>query len=320
MRATLRARGRMLYPDPQIGWFPGAMVAGLRAFRRDRFDAIFSSSFPITAHLVARRLRRRAGLPWVAEFRDPWSEALPEGHPFRGRAAALERSIASEAVRVVMPTPSWAEHFGTKWGTKVAVVPNGYDPYPADFAPPAVTTLTHLGSFYPDRQDLAPLWEAIAQLAEKRGTSSLRIRFIGDLPPEVAGELRASGLWNLVEVTGFVTHDRAMELVSSSSLLFACGQTNGGAFARGWIPAKLFEYLGSSLPILYLGDSAGDAARLLEGQPGCFVAPRNDSALLAAALEAGVRGERFKRDVESLSRWFGARTLGAVLDEAVRRD
>src|SRR3954454_7034028 len=100
-RAAARTAGRLLYPDPQIGWFPGAVAAGRRTVRRASFDAVFSSSFPITAHLVAGRLSRKAGLPWIAEFRDPWSDALPAIYPLRRRAAALERAIAAEAATVI---------------------------------------------------------------------------------------------------------------------------------------------------------------------------------------------------------------------------
>src|SRR3954451_14101276 len=48
-RTAARTAGRLLYPDPQIGWFPGAIAAGRRVVRRHSFDAILSSSFPITA-------------------------------------------------------------------------------------------------------------------------------------------------------------------------------------------------------------------------------------------------------------------------------
>src|SRR4051812_26870198 len=37
--AAARTAGRLLYPDPQIGWFPGATLAGRRAVRRGSFDA-----------------------------------------------------------------------------------------------------------------------------------------------------------------------------------------------------------------------------------------------------------------------------------------
>src|SRR4051812_29830714 len=126
-RAAARAAGRLLYPDPQIGWFPGAIAAGRRAVRRGSFDAIVSSSFPITAHLVAGRLSRTAGLPWIAEFRDPWSDGLPASYPLRRRAAALERTIAAKATSVAMPTATWADHYARAWGRPVAGIPNGHD-------------------------------------------------------------------------------------------------------------------------------------------------------------------------------------------------
>jgi hypothetical protein len=73
-RSVLRngARQLLYYPDAQIGWFPAAWRCGRKALRRTSFDAIFSSSPPVTAHLVARRLHRETSIPWVADFRDPW--------------------------------------------------------------------------------------------------------------------------------------------------------------------------------------------------------------------------------------------------------
>ena len=69
-RRALRTLAHRLvfYPDPQIGWYPAAVRAGTRAVRQQRFDAVLSSSFPITAHLIAMRISRRGGLPWAASF------------------------------------------------------------------------------------------------------------------------------------------------------------------------------------------------------------------------------------------------------------
>src|SRR5829696_5837758 len=109
-RAAVRnaARAALYFPDAQVGWYAPALGTARRALRERRFDAIFSSSFPITAHLVARRLHRWLKIPWIAEFRDPWSAMLArEGHS-AGRAARLERALVRESARVVMTSPSWA--------------------------------------------------------------------------------------------------------------------------------------------------------------------------------------------------------------------
>ena len=43
-----------------------------------QFDVILSSAYPVTAHLVGRRLHRRVGVPWVAEYRDPFTELIDD--------------------------------------------------------------------------------------------------------------------------------------------------------------------------------------------------------------------------------------------------
>ena len=98
--ARAGARRALYFPDPQVGWMPFALQAGRSAVRERAFDAIVSSSSPITSHLVARRVSRRAGVPWVAEFRDPWSELLPAHSVQQARAARLEQKLAREASAV----------------------------------------------------------------------------------------------------------------------------------------------------------------------------------------------------------------------------
>ncbi|MDQ3571815.1 MAG: glycosyltransferase [Actinomycetota bacterium] len=309
---------RFLYPDPQIGWYPGAVAAGLRALRKESFDVIFSSSFPITAHLVARTLSRRATIPWVAEFRDPWSATLPLDHPHRRRAAGLEAKIANEASRVVMPTPTWAEHFAAVWGKEVEVVRNGHELEPRPAQKPKTPTLTHLGSFYPDRQSLAPLWRALSAWALEAGEIP-RVRFIGDLHPDVAAEADLAGVGHLAAATGQVPHTEAMRLLAESSMLFASGQGGEDPVARGWIPAKLYEYLATGLPILYLGDPESDAGAMLASQPGCFVLSDQDAAETDRAISSGLRQGTSERDLAFLSRQAAGAELARVLDAAVTR-
>jgi glycosyltransferase involved in cell wall biosynthesis len=310
---ALRRAGQrfVLYPDSQVGWYPGAVFSGLRALRRRHFDAIYSSSNPFTAHLVARTLSRRSGLPWIAEFRDPWRDGLPPDHPYRARAARLEASVAADATRVVMPTPTWAEHYGGLWGRTVDVLPNGFDVPIRAGDPPVRPTLTHLGSFYPGRQDLTALWAAL-----KDSTEPPRVRFVGELPEALRDEIEAFGIESLVEATGFLPHDVAMRTMASSSMLVASGFPPDKPATRGWVPAKLFDYLATDLPILYLADPDTDAARMLADQPGCYVVEPTDVSGVAAALRSGLDGARHARSVDQLSRRARTEALADLLDGA----
>ena len=67
-----RAVSAVLMPDSYIGWYPFAVQAALAAAKVERFDALYSTSPPESAHLVGLAVQRRTGLPWLADFRDPW--------------------------------------------------------------------------------------------------------------------------------------------------------------------------------------------------------------------------------------------------------
>jgi glycosyltransferase involved in cell wall biosynthesis len=325
VRAFLRkgAHRYLYYPDAQAGWYPGAVLAGRRVLKEHRIDAVYSSSFPITAHLVARTLSRQAGIPWIAEFRDPWSDNLPPDHPHRRRAARLERSIADTATALVMPTPTWAAHFGARWEREIAVVSNGYDEGLesafADWIAPDPPVLTHLGSYYPGRQDYRSLWEVLARLDRSGQSRGLRVRFVGEVGAALRAELAAAGIEHMVEVTGFVPHDEAMRLLAGSSMLFASAESGADPVVRGCIPAKLFEYLATGLPIMLLGDHAADAGALLADHTNCFVVEPTDADAVAAALELGLGAGRHSRSVENLTRRARTRTLAGVFTSTFDR-
>jgi glycosyltransferase involved in cell wall biosynthesis len=320
LRGALRelARSWLYFPDAQVGWYPMATAAGLRLLRRERFDAIFSSSFPVTAHLIARRLARAARLPWVAEFRDPWSEMLPPGRRARRRAARLEAALAVAADAVVMPSPSWAAHHARLWGRSVEVIPNGHEGGAPLVATPDRFTLSYLGSFYPATQRLDTAWDALAALRKLGEPRIERLRIIGELHPQMRAELIDRGLDDLLEVTGFIPHGEALRTLAASSALLVAGPADASGILRGQVAAKLAEYLATELPIVYVGDPECDAADLLRGYPCCHVVAPGDVAGAIQALRRSCE-ERAQRDASALSRSALTGRLAAILDRVCSR-
>lgn len=315
-RARSFAHRHVFYPDAQVGWYPAAVAKGLGLLRRERFDLIYSSSNPITAHLVARTLSRRAGLPWVAEFRDPWSEWLGQEHPHHDRAIRLEDSLARAATTVVVPTPTLVAHYRDRWQREPALVSNGHDLDSPAARPPERFTVTHVGSYYPDAQSYRPLWEALARLRRTNTEVRPRIRFVGRLPEQVRSETEELRLDSCVEATGLLPHREAVNAMLDSSLLVLSGFSC--PLSRGVISGKLFEYLASDLPILYIGDQADDAARLLEHQPGGYVVQRSDvDGILAVLREVIANPTTYRRDVERFRRRARTAELAAVFGTAI---
>lgn len=314
LRGRLRAfaRSRLYFPDAQVGWYPAATATGLRLLRRERFDVVFSSSFPITAHLIARRIARAAGIPWVAEFRDPWSEMLPPSVTSRSRAARLEAALAGAADAVVMTSPSWAARHAPLWGRAVDVLPNGHEGVPTGAAPDRFT-LAYLGSFYPATQCLDSVWDALTKLRGRGAANVERLRIIGELHPQMGADLASRGLDDLLEVTGFLPHADALSALATSSALLVAGPTDATGILRGHVVAKLAEYLATDLPVIYVGDPDCDAADLLRGYAGCYVIATGDVAGVIEALRLS-RGERARRDAGALGRGVLTGRLAGILE------
>ena len=315
-RARSLARSLLAYPDAQIGWYSGAVRTALAATRSNRFDAVFSSSNPITAHLVAGSVSRRARLPWLAEFRDPWADGVAVHH--RRLARLHERRLVRRPDAVAMPTPTWAQHYGHRWGRDVVVLPNGHDGIPRGTVPDS-PVLTHLGTFYSGLQDLSPLWAALRDGLGDGRLADLRVRFIGSMPADARRGAAEAGVDGRLEATGFVPHSEAVQLLANSSMLLACGFPADSPKTAGWVPAKLFEYLASDRPILFIGEAGTDAARMLEDQPGCFRVAPDDVDGVVRALHAGLEVQRVTREVDNLSRRTRAAQLAQILDEISER-
>lgn len=315
-RARLRrfAHRFLYHPDAQVGWYPFAVAAGRRALREMRFDAIFSSSFPVTAHLVARRLHRESGLPWIAEFRDPWADVAPDARA-GDRRDRLERSLLRDADAVVTVSPSWRDRFLEKGAGRVEVITNGFDPVDLPPASPIDGfVVTHLGSFHPRSQDLRAVWEALQRMRALEPALRLRVRFVGEVAGEVHEQLAGYGLTDVLEVTGLLPQRAALAATSPSSVLIAAGFRPERPLYRGVVPAKLFEYLGSGLPVLYVAAADTDAARLLGGHRACHVVEPGDVDGALRALAAS-RGEgRVQRDVGRFTRHALAGDLARVLE------
>ncbi len=317
-RASLRAfvRERLYFPDGQVGWYPPAVAASIPQLRRRRFDAVRSSSFPITAHLIARTLSQRLHVPWVAEYRDPWSQRLAEG-PERDRALKLERTLARDAQALVTVSPSWAERFAADWEcAPLAVIPNGHDGTVARAPGLDGYTLGFLGTYYPDTQDIGALWPAVRALDGSPDAVS-RIRFVGTLHPALRASLTTHGLADRIEETGFVSHDRATELLSECSALIMPGPRDASGILRGHVVAKLSEYLATPLPIVYVGDRYCDAADMLRRFPGTHVVSVGDVEAAKTALQVA-RVEQFTRDASELGRAALARRLADLLNRVTQ--
>jgi glycosyltransferase involved in cell wall biosynthesis len=267
-------------PDPWVTWWLGAVPRGLRLIRTHRPAAIWST-FPIaTAHLIGLTLHRLTGLPWIADFRDPMTEAdFPSHGPTRRLYRLIEDRIARHAARLVFTTESslklYRERYPEVPDERWVLIPNGYDEddfrdlvsRTASTAAGAPLRLVHSGLVYPEERDPRPFFQALARLV-KDGylpPDSLRVELRGcGTVPYYAEILHQLHLEDLVQLLGPLPYREALcDCATASALLLLQGPS-----CNRQIPAKTYEYLRLRKPILALTDAAGDTASLLRSTGG----------------------------------------------------
>ena len=253
------------FPDGQIGWYPFAVREGLRVIREEAPVLIYSSAPPATGHLVAARLAALTGVPWVGEFRDPWTDNpnYDRAPALRSLERRLEERVMSTARAIVAVTPDRATQLGQRFGKPVVTVTNAYDreDYPRDTPLLPTFTITFTGMVYPGRQTARPLFDAIARLAAAAELpEGFLVRLVGRNVQAIADEARAAGVAAYVRVFDQVDRRAALAMQVESTLLLLLLWTEGG---DAWYPAKMFEYLGAERPILALGPASNEGARLV---------------------------------------------------------
>ena len=295
-RLALWTRANVFLPDARVGWVPYAKHVGRRVLgegQRDArpFAAVVTSGPPHSVHLVGRRLQR-TGVPWVADFRDPWTGInFYDDLPMTGAARAvdrwLERRVLRGADAVTTVSPTWARLLEAKGGLEpsaVTVVHNGVDEADLGAAEGEAVrddafVLAHVGSLYATRNPTA-VWEAVRRLRGAGEAEGLAIRLVGRTDPAVVAAAEATGA--PVEVVSYVTHAEAVREQARAAVLLL--SIEPFAADRGMITGKLYEYLASGRPVLGVGPADGDAAGLLTQTGAGRMHDRDDIEGVADAL------------------------------------
>jgi len=274
------------WPDARAGWLPYAWRAGRRLVRAWRPDLVYASSPPPTCLLLGKLLAARCGVPWIAEFRDRWSDDpyYPRPPWRQAMEARLERRIVGSARAIVTVSEPWAGRYAEAYGKPTLVVPNGFEPddYAGGESSGAIGSrfleIVYTGGIYPGRRDPMPLFQALALMAEV--SRDVRAHFYGTNPEHVRHLASEAGMADRVVVHPHVPRAEAVAVQQGADVLLLM-QWNDPR-EQGNLPGKLFEYLGARRPILGLGLEDGVPAKIIrERAAGCFA---NDPMQIAAHL------------------------------------
>jgi glycosyltransferase involved in cell wall biosynthesis len=264
-------RGNFFIPDARSLWIQPSVKYLSTYLKSNQIDAIFADGPPHTNNVIAMKLSKKYGIPYLADFQDPWTQVdyydlFPLTSWADSKHKRLEQEVFRQASKITIASPSWKtdlEHIGAE---NVDVLYWGYDE--DDFSDLEAIenpyfSIAHIGLMGFDRNpDL--LFKVLGELKEEdqQFNQDLKIILVGQIDYSIKKKISEYNLDLNVEYHGIVDRIAALKIAKGSSLLLLL--LNKAKNAKGRLPGKLYEYLRLRRPVLTLGLKNSDAEQIID--------------------------------------------------------
>lgn len=291
-RLSLWIRSNLFVPDPKCWWIKPSVKTLIKYLADHPVDIIITTGPPHSMHLIGLGLKRKTGIRWLADFRDPWtnidfySELLLTVYADK-KHRKLEKEVLENADCVVTVSETWAEELCDLGSENVVTIHNGFD-YPSNknihVKSEGRFAIMHLGSI-PKSRNPEIFWQVLSELIAKDTDfkNDLRIQLTGKVDQSVTAAIQKAGLSEYLDHINFIPHEQTFQYLSSASVLLLL--INNSPNSKGILTNKFYEYLSAQRPILAIGRTDGDAAKTLEECKAGFIMDYKESNRMKAQIE-----------------------------------
>lgn len=264
-------RGNFFIPDPRKGWNRYALEEAVSLIKDENIDTIITTGPPHSTHLIGLKLKKKFGLRWICDMRDPWTDIyyykdLLHIPLVKKIDAKLEKKVLIECDKIITVSSGLKNIFQSKsekiTSDKIHIIPNGYDE--SDFKTSKINkneklTIAYVGTMA-EIYEPGPFFDAFER--SLLNGIPLELKLVGKVSPPILEELRNRSWSKAVNLVGQVAHDQAIQHMQSADILLLLIPNTQDS--KGILTGKFFEYLASKRPILAHGPKNGDIDDILK--------------------------------------------------------
>ncbi len=282
-------RGNFFIPDARMFWIKPSVKYLSDYLKKNKIDIIITTGPPHSMHLIGLGIKKKhPNIKWIADFRDPWTniDFINDLHLTTfalKKHAQLEKEVVCTADKIVTVSytltnelQALCPHNNNNFHT----ITNGFDN--DDFELIAHSQkkqtnqfiITYAGLLPPNRNPFI-LWKALAELSEKKLLNKeIKIQLIGKSDVSVWNTIKDNNIAHLVEKIDYLPHSEVIKKQADADALLLL--INRAPNSKGILTGKLFEYLASNKPIIAIGPTDGDAAKIIKESNAGFIIDYDD--------------------------------------------
>jgi glycosyltransferase involved in cell wall biosynthesis len=272
-RLAVWIRGNFFIPDARCFWIDPSVKYLTKYLAENKIDAIISTGPPHTCHRIAYGLRRRFKLPWIVDYRDPWTQIdfyddLHLSAWADARHKRMEREVLDSCDIITPVGRTMKEDLHLLTRTRVETVTNGYDDEDKKQDGSVVLdqkfSIVYIGTMN-NARDPKVLWAALSELKQEGHElfAALEVRLVGAIEASVFESIRINGLDTYVSHIKYVQQSEALTMQNKAQVLLLV--INDTWNAKSILTGKIFEYIASNRPVICIGPHDGDAAEVING-------------------------------------------------------
>lgn len=289
---------RAFIPDAETIKAPLFINKARKCINGAHNQVAITTSPPHSIHLAGLFLSKIYKIPWIADFRDPWdyypkTGSIQISNPIEKK---LEYYVLNNANAIISSTKTYTNNLIKKYPhinkDKFFTITNCFDPEKVSVInnqPKDKFIISYTGIFYPQK-DPFTFFRALRTWLDRSEKSkrewienNLVVQLIGSKSKPVEDIIHSLKLSRLVRFIERVAHYQAIRMTKASDLLLIC--TGIGRQTReGWLPSKLFEYLGCKIPILAV-TREGELAHVIRETNSGYVVSSEDHQTIISILE-----------------------------------
>lgn len=272
-------RLNVFIPDGRIGWYPFAKRKGLAVIKNENIQLIYSCSPPHSVQLIAKVLARKSNLPWLADFRDPWSSIVAYQGQHRSFITRyidkrLEKSVLKNANHIVVTSQGLKDKLVNSYRLKedgVTVITNGFDKR-KDEVIDSVKMSEELKIFYAGNLSVVRipyiLLDALEKINNKAKIKNVKFYIAGKACDDFWNIVKEKQIEHMIVFLGYISHQEVLSQYEKVDILLQV--VDDVPDNHLFIAGKLFDYLGTRKPIIAIGPKEGEVRSILENTKSGF--------------------------------------------------